>query len=95
MKIYTQQIAADIAEEIDNVLDSYDITVPSPEDDQRDELDGARLYGSVYWDIVSSIEEYLIYTIKDLIQDIVMDLKLKINAEDIKIVTGEYGTRSA
>lgn len=54
-----RQNARDIVDIFEDVLDEYDITVPSPEDDDREEDNAARLYGSVYWSLVDAAEEYL------------------------------------
>lgn len=58
--VYTHDLAAEILEMVEDVLDEYDITVPSPEDDERGEDNGARLYGSVYSNLADSIEAVLI-----------------------------------
>lgn len=59
-KIYTRNEAAQIVELFENVLNDYDITVPSPEDDDREPDNKAALYGSVYFDLLDDIENYLI-----------------------------------
>lgn len=59
-KIYTRNEAAQIVELFENVLNDYDITVPSPEDDDRELDNKAALYGSVYFDLLDDIENYLI-----------------------------------
>lgn len=59
-KIYTHDIACAILEDFENVLDKYNIRVPSPEDDQRDPDNYAALYGSVYSDLLDKIEYRLI-----------------------------------
>lgn len=61
-KIYTHDIAAQVLECFEDVLDNYGIEVPSPEDDDRDE-EAAPLYGSVYSDLLDKIEELLIETL--------------------------------
>ena len=58
--IYTRNEAADIIELFEDVLDDYDITVPSPEDDARDDDNKARLYGSVYFELLDHVEDLLI-----------------------------------
>lgn len=59
-KIYTRNEAAQIVELFENVLNDYDITVPSPEDDDREPDNKVALYGSVYFDLLDDIENYLI-----------------------------------
>lgn len=59
-KIYTRNEAAQIVELFENVLNDYDITVPSPEDDDREPDNKVALYRSVYFDLLDDIENYLI-----------------------------------
>lgn len=49
--------AAAIVELFEALLDKFDITLPSPEDDERDEDNTARLYGTTYWDLVGEVED--------------------------------------
>lgn len=58
--IYTHDEAMLIVDMFENILDDYGIKVPSPEDDERDPDDDAKLYGSVYSDLLDDIEESLI-----------------------------------
>ena len=58
--IFTLNEAADIVMMFDDVLDRYDITVPSPEDDERTEDNDARLYGSVFWELVEAVQEHVV-----------------------------------
>lgn len=58
--VHTHNITSDIICEMEKVLDRYDITVPSPEDDERGKDNCARLYGTVYSDLVDNIETILI-----------------------------------
>ena len=44
--VYTHDIAARIVENFENVLDEQDITLTSPEDDEKEPDNAARLYGS-------------------------------------------------
>ena len=60
MKIYTHSVATDIVEVFEQVLDRYNIVVPSPEDDQREPGNDAKLYGSVYGQLVDTVECVLI-----------------------------------
>lgn len=46
--IYTRDEAMLIVEMFEDVLDTYNIKVPSPEDDEREPDNEAKLYGSVY-----------------------------------------------
>lgn len=58
--IYTHDEAMLIVEMFENVLDTYNIKVPSPEDDEREPDNEAKLYGSVYSDLLDNVEESLI-----------------------------------
>lgn len=58
--IYTRDEAMLIVEMFENVLDTYNIKVPSPEDDEREPDNEAKLYGSVYSDLLDNVEESLI-----------------------------------
>lgn len=62
--IYTHSEAADIVEMVEELLDHYNITVPSPEDDEREEDNCARLYGSVYYGLLDAIEHNLVAIIQ-------------------------------
>lgn len=64
--IYTRDIAAKIVERFDDVLSSYDISVPSPEDDDRDEDNMVGLYGSTYYDLLDEIEHDIIELLNDV-----------------------------
>lgn len=59
-KIYTHDRAAEIVEIFEGVLDRYGIKVPSPEDDEREEDNEAKLYGSTYSDVLDGVEAALI-----------------------------------
>lgn len=58
--IYTRDEAMLIVEMFEDVLDTYNIKVPSPEDDEREPDNEAKLYGSVYSDLLDNVEESLI-----------------------------------
>lgn len=58
--IYTRDEAMLIVEMFENVLDTYNIKVPSLEDDEREPDNEAKLYGSVYSDLLDNVEESLI-----------------------------------
>lgn len=45
-----------IVELFEGVLDRYGMTVPSPEDDEREPDNMARLYGSVYYGLLDAVE---------------------------------------
>lgn len=59
-EIKTREIAARIVDQFEEVLELADITVPSPEDEEKDPDNGAALYGSVYADLLDSVEQELI-----------------------------------
>ena len=58
--IYTHDEAVRIVELFEDVLDEYGIKVPSPEDGEREPDNEAKLYGSVYWDLMDGVEERVI-----------------------------------
>lgn len=58
--IHTHNEASGIVELFDDVLIKHGISVPSPEDDDRDADDRLGLYGSVYSDLLDAVEERLI-----------------------------------
>ena len=60
MKIYTQNEAANIVELFEDILDEYNIVVPSEEDDDRGEDNDAKLYGMVYWDLLEAVQSRLV-----------------------------------
>lgn len=76
-KIYTHDEAAIIIEMFERVLDENNITVPSPEDDEREADNDAKLYGSTYSDLLDGVEVALI------------NLLNKHNAETA-VITGEF-----
>ena len=78
--IYTHDIAARIVEMLEDVLTLYNISVPSPEDEDRDPEDMIGLYGSTYSDLFDGIESEII------------DL-LKKHEEGAKIVVGKFSGR--
>lgn len=59
-KIYTHDEAALIVEMFEDVLDEHDITIPSPEDDERTPDNEAKLYGSVYSNLLDAVEEKIL-----------------------------------
>ena len=63
-KIYTHDEAAKIVDLFEEILDRYEIRVPSPEDDEREEDNSAKLYGSVYSDLLEDVEYNLISIIE-------------------------------
>lgn len=58
--IYTYDEAARIVELFENILDTYNIKVPSPDDEFHEPGSEAKLYGSTYADLLDSVEEILI-----------------------------------
>lgn len=60
MSIYTHDEAARIVEKFEDVLAEYGISVPSPEDDEREEENMVGLYGSTYGCLLDDVEEMLI-----------------------------------
>ena len=58
--IYTRDEAARIVEMFENILVENGISIPSPEDDDRDPDDKLGLYGSVYSDLLDEVENALV-----------------------------------
>ncbi len=59
-KFYTRSEAAEIIELFEDILDQYDVSVPSPEDNERDKENMVGLYGSTYSDLLDSVESAII-----------------------------------
>lgn len=59
-KIYTHDEAARLLDMFEEVLDRYQIHVPSPEDDEREEDNMVGLYGSTYSNLLDEVEAHLI-----------------------------------
>lgn len=55
--IYTHDEAMLIVEMFEDVLSKYNISIPSNEDDEREEDNMIGLYGSTYSDLLDSVEE--------------------------------------
>lgn len=55
-EIYTHDEAARIIEKFEDILSQYDIHIPSPEDNERDEDNMVGLYGSTYGDLLDFVE---------------------------------------
>lgn len=58
--IYTHDEAARIVELFEDILSRYNIHVPSPEDEEREEDNMIGLYGSTYSDLLDEVETELI-----------------------------------
>ena len=76
-RIYTHDEAARIVELFEDLLDKHDITVPSPDDDQREPENDARLYGIVYADLLDEVENILINLLSK-------------NVDFYDVITGEF-----
>lgn len=59
-QVFTHDIAAWIVENFESVLDEQDITLTSPEDDEKEPDNAARLYGSTYCDLLDVTESIVI-----------------------------------
>ena len=66
-KVYTRDIAAQIVENFENVLDEQDITLTSLEDDEKEPDNAARLYGSAYYDLIDATESIVIQTLEQAV----------------------------
>lgn len=60
MKIYTMNEAANIIDLFEDLLDKYDITVPSEDDADRTEDNNARIYGMEYAELLDTIQTRLV-----------------------------------
>lgn len=58
--IYTRDEAARIVEMFEDILVENGVSIPSPEDDDREPDDDLGLYGSVYSDLLDEVESMLI-----------------------------------
>ena len=58
--VLTHKEAADIVELFENLLVKNNIKIPSPEDEEREPDNDAALYGTVYDELLSSVENILI-----------------------------------
>lgn len=58
--IYTHDEAMLIVELFEDVLSRYDISVPSPEDAEREPDNMIGLYGSTYSDLLDEVEDAII-----------------------------------
>ena len=63
-QVFTHDIAARIVENFESVLDEQDITLTSPEDDEKEPDNAARLYGSAYCDLLDATESIVIQTLE-------------------------------
>ena len=63
-QVYMRDIAAQIVENFEDVLEEQDITLTSPEDDEKDPDNAARLYGSAYYDLLDATESIVIQTLE-------------------------------
>lgn len=62
--IYTHDEAARILEMFEDVLSAFDISVPSPEDDEREPDNMIGLYGSTYSNLLDDVEGHIIDLLK-------------------------------
>lgn len=58
--IFTRNQAANIVDLFEDLLEQNGITLPSPEDDEKEPDNDARIYGSVYYGLVDGIEAILV-----------------------------------
>lgn len=77
-KIYTHDIASDIIEVFEHVLESQDIILSSPEDDEKEPENKTPIYGSTY------------YEMQDTIEGIIIEMLKQAGIEEDKYVTDEY-----
>ena len=65
MKLYIYDKAVEIVELFEDVLDKYGIVVPSPEDDERGPDNEAKLYGTVYGDLLDEVARVIVETLDE------------------------------
>ena len=82
--IYTHDEAAKIVDIFESVLDRYGISIPSPEDNQREQDNEAKLYGSTYSELLDDVENNLI----DMLETKLKNTETK--PTHIKIITGVF-----
>lgn len=58
--VFTHDEAARIVEAFEDVLEKYDVTLPSGDDDGKDETNTARLYGDTYSELLDYVEYVLV-----------------------------------
>lgn len=75
--IYTHDEAARIVEMFEDILDKYNICVPSPEDDDRGRDNMVGLYGSTCSDLLDSVESVLAEMLRN-------------HTQDTKVITDEF-----
>lgn len=63
-RIYTHDEACIIAEYFEQLLSDNGITLPSPEDEEKDPDNEAALYGSTYSKLLDFIEDRLLYILE-------------------------------
>lgn len=70
--VYTHDLAAECVELFENILDAQDVTLTSPEDNEKEEGNGtrlygstcARLYGSTYSELLDNVEDIFVVLLK-------------------------------
>lgn len=61
-----RELASAIVETFEEVLDRYDVTLPSSEDDEREQGNTARLYGMTYYGLLDAVEALIADYCKDI-----------------------------
>ncbi len=61
-----RELANAIVETFEEVLDRYDVTLPSSEDDEREQGNTARLYGMTYYGLLDAVEALIADYCKDV-----------------------------
>lgn len=62
--VYTHDLAAECVELFENILDAQDVTLTSPEDNEKEEGNGTRLYGSTYSELLDNVEDIFVVLLK-------------------------------
>ena len=65
-KVYTQEVAHDIVEKFENLLDRHNIDIPDEDRELEDDSDNtARIYGMTYAEILEEVEDIIIELLND------------------------------
>lgn len=78
-----RELANAIVETFEEVLDRYDVTLPSSEDDQREQGNTARLYGMTYYGLLGAVEALIADYCKEVKSDQTAEVKSEQTAFDL------------
>ena len=59
--IYTEEVAHDIVEKFEELLDKHNIYIPDEDRQLEDDPDNtAKIYGITYWDLLEDVENLIV-----------------------------------